>query len=309
MLNIIGAAETIRNEKIVIFPTETVYGIGGDARSSKACEKIYKIKNRPPINPLIIHVDSFVRACSLGYFNENATKLAEAFWPGPLTLIVPAKKDNKISPIATGNLDTIAIRFPAHNIIRDLIKYSNCPIAAPSANPSGCITSTRLSHIKAYFSNQIPILEGGVTYGIESTIVDARNNINILRQGFITQNSICNILGKNIVQNFVDNPIIAPGMLTKHYAPKSQLKLNTNVLYDGQIGLDFGKPTFIGQYSLNLSKKSDIIEAAANLYDMLYKLDSYATINRIETIVVKPIPNHGVGAAINDRLIRAAGPS
>lgn len=328
------AADYIKSGKLVAFPTETVYGLGASAFNQEACLKIFKTKNRPFFNPLIIHISSNKIAEDLAYFSPLARIIAANFWPGPLTMVLPLndKYKNIIAPAALANLSTIALRFPSSLIAQQLINRSQVPIAAPSANPSGYISSTFKKHVSLHFSSdekQIYILddepEKTSLYGIESTIIDLtkEDEIKILRQGFITEENIRNILPNNTVriflydqineigaENISNNKLIkAPGMLKKHYAPKTKIMLNilelSSYVQEKFVALNFSDSKLIGRYNLNLSKQGDLIEAAKNLYSMLIELDIYAQKNKIPLIAVAPIPNIDVGAAINDRLERA----
>ncbi|RYE06331.1 MAG: threonylcarbamoyl-AMP synthase [Rickettsiaceae bacterium] len=310
MNNVRFAAQIIINGGLVAFPTETVFGLGADATNDQACKKIFALKNRPFINPLIVHVDSKASAEEFAIINtEQAKKLIEAFWPGPLTIVVPLKKNSKIASSVLGKNNTVAIRMPAHDLALDLIKQAKCPIAAPSANPSGYISSTSSNHVLKHFSKKdVFILNSSdCKYGLESTIVDLTSlEITVLRHGFITTESIEAVLEQQIKIDAGDNEVIrSPGMLSKHYAPYSKIRLNADSLYNNEIGLDFGNNELLGPHSLNLSKKGDLIEAAANLYKMLRKLDEEAMLNN-HVIAIANVPFFGIGRAINDRLKRAA---
>ncbi len=303
------AAKFINEGNLVVFPTETVYGIGADATNSNACKKIYEIKGRPKNNPLIVHVSSIEKAQEIGIFNKAAAKLS-SLWPGPLTLVVPLYKTSNISKQVTANLDTIAIRIPAHKTILALLKLTKKPIAAPSANPSGYISTTCYKHVFTHFKDfhNIFILKGEKSlYGIESTIIDTTTpKLTILRHGFITSDIIEEITGQFSVTTQNNNIFKAPGMMLKHYSPITKIRMNSDNISNKEVGLNYGNSRLYGNYCLNLSPKGNLIEAAANLYYMLYKLDNYAQNNDIDTIAVAKIPYLGVGIAINDKLSRAS---
>jgi L-threonylcarbamoyladenylate synthase len=306
------AAQKITSGNLVAFPTETVYGLGANALSGDACLKIYELKSRPSYNPLIVHVATLEQAFEIGDFSNNAKRVANAFWPGPLSIVVKLK-DIGISKIVTAGLDSIAIRIPNHEIALDLINRAGVPIAAPSANPSNYISPTLACHVKKHFeSSGIMILDGGrSSIGLESTIIDARSDkIKILRHGYIGKAELEEI-GVNIDSDMQHTEIIAPGMMLKHYSPKTPIILNfTNQqqeFVEKRIALNFGQMVIPqALYSLNLSIAGNLAEAASNLYVMLRELDEYAQNNNISFIEIAPIPYYGLGIAINDKLKRAA---
>ena len=302
------AASIIKNSDLVAFPTETVYGLGADAYSQEACLKIFEAKGRPANNPLIVHVASVQEAKDIVHFNDDAENLA-SLWPGPLTLVLP-KKDNAIlAECVTAGLNTVAIRIPADPIALNLIRESGCPSAAPSANKSGTLSSTSYEHVRKNFGDEIFILgsNGNATYGLESTIIDLTSpKPTILRFGFITPSVLEKVLGREVFIASKLSEIKAPGMLLKHYAPKTKIRLNADVLRNSEVGLNFGKSQLNAGGSMNLSDSKDMIEAAANLFDYLHNLDEFCQKNNINTIAVASIPNTGIGLAINDRLSRAA---
>lgn len=302
------AASIIKNGGLVAFPTETVYGLGADACSQEACLKIFEAKGRQSNNPLIVHVASVQDAKDIVHFNDDAEKLA-SLWPGPLTLVLPKKDNSMLAECVTAGLNTVAIRIPADPIALSLIRDSGCPIAAPSANKSGSLSSTNYEHVRKNFGNEIFILtsNGNVTYGLESTIIDlTSSNATILRFGFITSDVLEKLLGKKVEIASKLSEIKAPGMLLKHYAPKTKLRLNADALQTSEVGLNFGNSQLNSVGSMNLSYNADIIEAAANLFDYLHILDEFCQKNNINSIAVADIPNIGIGLAINDRLSRAA---
>ncbi|BBJ32353.1 threonylcarbamoyl-AMP synthase [Rickettsia asiatica] len=306
------AVQFIKSGKVVIFPTETVYGIGADATNNEACLKIFQFKNRPAINPLIVHVSSIEQAKEIGKFNDLATKIAEKFWSGPLSIVVPLKENTNIASAVTAGLNTIAIRMPSYPLALELINQSGVPIAAPSANPSNYISPTNVQHVTKHFKDneEIFILAPEIyqsEYGLESMIIDTTTtNPTILREGFITAEILEEVLGVKILKASETNDIKAPGMLAKHYSPNTPVRLNATNLEDKEVGLNFGNSNLTGRFSLNLSAKGDLIEAAANLYAYLRILDDYAAAHDVRGIAVAPIPQVNIGAAINDRLKRAA---
>jgi L-threonylcarbamoyladenylate synthase len=290
--SIAEAAALIAAGEVVAVPTETVYGLAGDATNGAAVAAIYAAKGRPSFNPLIVHVPDLGAAEAIAVFNETAHKLAKAHWPGPLTLVLPLREGNGIASLVTAGLPTIAIRVPAHPAIQALLRASGRPLAAPSANASGSISPTRAGHVLSSLGGRIPmILDGGAcAVGLESTIVAIGENgaLRLLRPGPID-------LGLSLTQG---GAIEAPGQMASHYAPAKPLRLNAVVAEDGEWLIGFG--TIAGDATL--SACGDLNEAAANLFDLLHKADA-STATRI---AVAPIPNEGLGFAINDRLSRAA---
>ncbi len=293
------AADLIKAGDLVAFPTETVYGLGADATNEEAIKKIYQLKGRPSNNPLIVHVNDIYEAAEIVTLNRAAEILAEIFWPGPLTLVLPLKKKAKIAPSVTAGLKTIAIRVPSHKTARALIKAAGCPIAAPSANPSGYVSPTSADHVSSHFSDLYILAGSNSEYGLESTIVDLSGDCaKILRYGFITPEALSEALGEKVqYKSGVD--IKAPGMMEKHYSPRAKIRLNAKELNPGEKGIGFG---VIDLGGLNLSEGAKLEEAAANLYNMIQLLDSQEDTTNI---AIAPIPNIGIGLAINDRLKRA----
>ncbi len=304
-MNIIQtAAKKIQKGELVAFPTETVYGLGADATNNEACRKIYDAKGRPSNNPLIIHVSSKEAAYELGEITEEAQKIIDNFWPGPISIVVKRKTSSAICDIATAGLGTIALRMPNHDVALELIRESGVPIAAPSANKSNYLSPTEAKHVKECFGNSLYIIESTKsTLGLESTIIDlSSEKPMILRYGFITPETISTVLDMDVLLS--QNSIIkAPGMLTKHYSPHTSLRLNATTVLSGEIGLGFGKND-IGE--LNLSHKGDLAEAAANYYSMIRLLDEKAIRHNIQGIAVAKIPDEGIGLAINDKLRRGS---
>lgn len=298
------AISIIKSGGLVGIPTETVYGLAGDATNEKAIERIYEAKGRPSENPLIIHLPSIEAAKEIAIFDERSEKLASSLWPGPLTIVLKRKKDSPICMSACGGRDTIAIRIPSHEIAMDFLKKVGLPIAAPSANISNYISPTEASHVIGAFGDDIYIIDGGKSvYGLESTIIDlSSDSPTILRHGFILKESLSNILGQEVRDN-IYGEILAPGMMKKHYSPKTPIRINAESLAEGEIGLGFGS---VNLGELNLSDKGDMTQAAANLYSMLRILDEKALKFGAKSIAVAPIPEMGIGIAVNDKLQRAS---
>ena len=284
-------------------PTETVYGLAADAFTGKAVARIFEMKGRPKFNPLIIHMASLEMSEAYGEFDEISRTLAEAFWPGPLTLVVPRRENTSLHPLAFAGLDTIAIRCPT-GPAHEIIDYCGRPLAAPSANKSGKISPTNAHYVANQFEDtDLMIIDNGpCQVGLESTILKVENGkIIILRPGFITVEMITEATG--IKPEFsTSDKIEAPGMMKSHYAPNAEVKLNCEVCDEDAALLAFGNHG--AKTVFNLSKTGDLREAAANLYLGLKKLDETGA----KTICVSPIPNEGLGIAINDRLQRASAP-
>lgn len=295
------AAEILARSELVAIPTETVYGLAGNALSDAAVAKIYETKNRPTFNPLIVHVPSLTAAKTYVEFTEIAENLAAEFWPGPLTLILPRKKNSPLSLLVSAGLDTVAIRVPAHPMALRLLETLDFPLAAPSANKSGKISPTEAAHVWAEFGNALPVLDGGpCTVGLESTVLDLTEKTPvILRPGLITAEQLSQHIALGDAQ---PSAIKSPGMLEKHYAPNHPLRLNAMQVDSGEALLAFGKPLAGAAIMQNLSETGDFREAAANLFRMLRMLDASGA----KKIAAMPIPNEGLGVAINDRLKRAA---
>lgn len=288
---------------LVAFPTETVYGLGADARQGKAVARIFEAKGRPSFNPLIIHVANLGAARAYARFNDAALRLAVAFWPGPLTLVLPLREDAGLSPLVTAGNPTVAIRVPAHPLAQDLLTSFAGPIAAPSANPSGRISPTRAQHVMNGLSGRIDaVLDGGPTeVGLESTIIGLSDTPVLLRPGGLPAEEVARCLGHDL-EVAPENPetVSAPGQLASHYAPRAMLRLNAQSAHPGERLLGFGNTPGA---TLNLSPSGDLHEAAANLFRHLHRLD-----RETGPIAVAPIPRKGLGLAINDRLERAAAP-
>ena len=295
------AAALLRAEGLVAVPTETVYGLAARADSAAAVAAIYRAKGRPDFNPLIVHVSSLEAARDLAEFDDRALRLAAAFWPGALTLVLPLRKAARIAPAVTAGLPTIALRCPAHAVMQALLEVTGLALAAPSANRSGAVSPTRAEHVAASLGAAVPlVLDGGpCNAGIESTIVALRTDGSwqLLRPGPIAQEDISHVLGTDAVE-VTAGKVEAPGQLASHYAPGKPVRLNARDAAADEFLIGFGK--FGGD--ANLSPASDLAEAAARLYECLH-LAAAALQPRI---AVAPVPNQEIGAAINDRLRRAA---
>lgn len=290
---------------VCAFPTETVYGLGADATSSDAVLKIYETKRRPRFNPLIVHCADLDMARSLGDFSPTAELLTK-FWPGPLTLVLPRRTVASLSDLVTAGLSSIGVRIPAHPLTRKLIAAVGKPLAAPSANPSGHISPTTATQVQNLFGGKVPVLDGGpCTTGLESTILAVQGNeVRQLRAGGLARNDVEELLGKAVRIAEADDAITAPGMMKSHYAPRAMLRLNASAPHDDEAYLGFGDMPKTEVPSRNLSSTGDLNEAAQNLFACLHELDS----TNATTIAVAPVPEHGLGEAINDRLRRAAAP-
>ncbi len=296
------AASILKCGGLVGMPTETVYGLAANAADPEAVARLYTAKGRPLFNPLIAHVSGLEAAKLEGRFNTNARRLAEAFWPGPLTLVVPVAESATICDLARAGLDTVALRTPAHPVARDLVFAFGGPLVAPSANPSGRASPTTASHVAADMSDAIDLVldGGGCAVGIESTIIACLGEtVSLLRPGGISVEDLEAILGKPLSHTTAnpDTPA-SPGQLTRHYATRAELRLNAAAPQSDEAYLGFGP---VDKATLNLSATGDLKEAAANLFSMLRALDESHT-----RIAVAPIPMTGPGGAINDRLARAA---
>ncbi len=302
-----AAAALLRDGELVAFPTETVYGLGADATSERAVASVFEAKGRPQFNPLIVHVATPETAMTLGVFPEPAKLLAGRFWPGPLTLVVPRAEKCPISLLASAGLDTVAIRVPAHAVARNLLEQAGIPVVAPSANPSGQVSPTTAEHVVDGLGDKVAaIVDGGPSeIGLESTIVGFDGDTPLLlRSGGIPREAIEEALGCPLTHPDHDPAApTAPGQLTSHYAPNAAVRLNATEISDGEALLAFGPdaPASDG-LRLNLSPSGNLVEAAANLFAFLRELDASGT----ECIAVSPIPETGLGEAINDRLRRAA---
>ena len=307
------AAAALRAGRLVAFPTETVYGLGADATNGLAVARIYEAKGRPRFNPLIVHVGDTAAAERIAVLGGTARQLADAFWPGPLTLVLPRRADAAISELVTAGLDTVAVRVPSSRVALDLLAACALPVAAPSANRSGHVSPTTAGHVLADLGDApAVILDGGpAAHGLESTIVDASvDAVVLLRAGAVTREAIEQVLRRPvprldaIVSDDSGRPS-APGQLASHYAPRAPLRLDATEVLPGEALLAFGpRPPPHAGPALNLSPSGDLAEAAANLFAMLRRLDAQG----VPGIAVMPVPDTGLGEAINDRLRRGAAP-
>lgn len=300
------AAELLRGGGLVAFPTETVYGLGADARDDRAVARIYATKNRPAFNPLIVHLPAPEDAASYSYLDDSAERLAAAFWPGPLTLVLPLRRDAGLSDLVTAGNTSVALRVPAHPLAARLLAAAGIPVAAPSANPSGRISPTEAAHVTAWLGDRIDaVIDGGAcAVGLESTIVSLDGPPALLRPGGLPVEAIEDCLGARLSRP--DDPARpqAPGQLASHYAPRAHLRMNATQPDADETFIGFGHETLPG--ALNLSVNGDLVEAAANLFRHLRRADELAGPNG--KIAVGPVPLHGLGLAINDRLRRASAP-
>ncbi len=304
LANIKKAKKLLDNRDCVAIPTETVYGLAGNAYSDQACKKIFKLKKRPKDNPLIVHyynIKDLRKDCELNY---NFYKLYKKFCPGPVTFVMNLKRKSKISKIATNNNASLAIRFPRHPITRHLLKKLNYPLAAPSANLSTKVSAVSPSQVKEDFGKKIKyILNGGKSsIGVESTIIDLRKKPKILRLGGLEIIKIKKILKKEIKENLYPKRIIAPGQSKLHYSPGLPIRLNAKKISDNEAGLIFKKDKKKKKNFFYLSKKGNLNEAAKNLYSILRKIKK----SKYKSIAVTKVPNFGLGKTINDRLIKAS---
>jgi len=299
------AARILQAGGLVAFPTETVYGLGGDARSDTAVARIFEAKGRPRFNPLIAHVRDLEAARRIAVFDDRAERLAAAFWPGPLTLVLPLRPEAGLSPLVTAGLDSVAVRVPAHPVAQGLLAAFGGPVAAPSANPSGRVSPTRAAHVLAGLSGRVDaVVDGGACdVGVESTILGLVGEARLLRPGGIPAEVLEECLGHPLAFGGDAERPNAPGQLLSHYAPEAPLRLDAEACEPGDFWLGFG-PSAAGS-DLNLSPTGDLVEAAANLFHHLREADARASGRRI---AVSPIPDRGLGRAINDRLRRAAAP-
>jgi L-threonylcarbamoyladenylate synthase len=315
---------------LVAFPTETVYGLGADATNDKAVAKLYAVKERPAFNPLIAHVASLAAAKRLAVFDDDALRLAHAFWPGPLTLVLPKAAHCPVGLLATAGLDTIAVRVPSHPVAHDILVAFGKPVVAPSANRSGKVSPTTAQHVLHDLRDRIELLinDGPAPLGIESTIVACLGGPVLLRPGAVDRDALEKVLGAAIAppahghtgnghapargaaspESAHAPAPLAPGMLASHYAPRTPLRMDAAEVAPGEALLAFGADLPPGANHaaamLNLSARGDLVEAAANLFAHLRSLDTQGA----TAIAVAPIPDRGIGEAINDRLHHAAAP-
>ncbi|MFO1106747.1 MAG: L-threonylcarbamoyladenylate synthase [Amaricoccus sp.] len=304
-----SAVALLQAGDLVAFPTETVYGLGADAGNDRAIARVFAAKGRPAFNPLIIHLLDLAGAERMAELPAPALLLARAFWPGPLTLVLNRRADAPLSELATAGLPTVALRVPDHPIAQRLLAAFGRPLAAPSANPSGAVSPTRPDHVREGLDGRIAaIFEGGACpVGLESTILGFDGDIPVLlRPGALPVESIEAKLGLRVDVRALRH-VAAPGQLESHYAPDAMLRLEAAGPGAGEVWLGFG-PIEVLRPGLNLSPAGDLTEAAANLFAHLRAADALARETGATRIAVAPIPMHGLGLAINDRLRRAAAP-
>ncbi len=308
-----AAARCLSGGGLVGFPTETVYGLGADATDARAVARLYEAKGRPSFNPLIAHVANLAAAKAIARFDARSLRLAEAFWPGPLTLVLPKASGCPVSDLAMAGLDTIAVRVPAHPVTQAILRAFGKPVVAPSANLSGHVSPTTAAHVLADLDGRIDlIVDGGpVSVGVESTIVGCFDRPLLLRPGGVPRAEIEHVLGEALMRLPEDDADksspLAPGMLASHYAPRTPVRLNARTIESGEVLLAFGPNAPATENAagvMNLSQQGDLVEAAANLFSFLRALDTKGA----RGIAVMPIPETGLGEAINDRLRRAAVP-
>jgi L-threonylcarbamoyladenylate synthase len=296
---VVEAVRAILGGEPVALPSETVYGLAADATNARAVAAIYAAKGRPSFNPLIVHVADRAMAEAVADFPADAGRLADAFWPGPLTLVLPRRAGGPVCDLATAGLPTVAVRMPAHSAMRAVISACGRPLAAPSANRSGAISPTSAAHVLASLGGRIGLVvdAGPTSQGIESTIVAVgTESVRILRHGPITAEQLA-VTGVKIVSGG-DKGIEAPGQLASHYCPDKPLRLEAEVATEGEFLIGFGPMAC----DYNLSEAGDLVEAAANLFAALHLADA----SEARAIAVAPVPRDGIGEAINDRLARAA---
>jgi L-threonylcarbamoyladenylate synthase len=304
-----AAVGLLRASELVAFPTETVYGLGADARDDHAVAGIFAAKGRPAFNPLIVHVPDAAGAEALAIFSPEARSLAYRFWPGPLTLVLPRRRGGGLSELATAGLPTVALRVPAHPLAQRLLRDFGGPLAAPSANPSGRVSPTTRAHVLEGLGGRIAaVLDGGACpLGLESTILGFEDGTPVvLRPGGLPVEALAEALGRPV--ELPSTPeITAPGQLASHYAPRTPLRLDADGPGPDEVWLGFG-PIETLRPGLNLSPAADLAEAAANLFAHLRIADTLAAREGAARIAVAPIPHEGLGRALNDRLARAAAP-
>jgi L-threonylcarbamoyladenylate synthase len=316
------AANIIKDGGLVGMPTETVYGLAANARDGKAVARIFEAKGRPQFNPLIVHVNDIDAACEIAYMSERDRCVAQTYWPGPLTLILRRRDDSGLSDLVSAGLATVAVRVPSHKTARALIAACGVPIAAPSANRSGSLSTTTPAHVAQSLGGGVDlILADGVSeVGLESTVLDCTGDVPyVLRPGAITAEELSEVLGCKAVYdlgNKESGEVKSPGQLLRHYAPSTPVRLRAVDVEEGEALLTFGAAGFMGMRGsgeqavvalpdgavAHLSKDGDLYEAAANLFSMLHQLDGLGC----KSIAVMDVPEHGVGVAINDRLRRAS---
>ncbi|MDK4731456.1 L-threonylcarbamoyladenylate synthase [Rhizobium sp. CNPSo 3490] len=300
-----AAAHLMRNGEVVAFPTETVYGLGADASNPAGIERIYEAKGRPRHNPLIIHVSDLEMARRMAHFSRKAEVVAASFWPGPLTLLLPKRADAGLASAVTAGMTNVAIRFPSSSVAQRLIRAVGFPVAAPSANRSGKITSTRFAEVARQLNGRISgiVEEDTCDHGLESTILSLVGSPIILRHGSVPQEALETLLGR-MDEDSKPDKVSVPGQLKSHYAPEAAVQMNVNTPTGGMVWVGFG-PDSQG-CRLTLSSSGDLEEAARNLYIVMVEADALSKPG--DVIAFAPVPLVGIGRAINDRLRRAAAP-
>jgi len=300
------AAQLLHAGALVSFATETVYGLGADATNDVAVASIFEAKGRPSFNPLIVHVPDLEAAQKLVDFNPLALKIASKFWPGPLTMVLPRRNKCPISRLASAGLETLAIRIPGNQSARELLQACQCPVAAPSANPSGQISPTTAAHVERGLGDKVSLIldDGPCNIGVESTVIAVTaTDITLLRPGGITADDLHQFTQVPVSSAKEDGKITSPGMLLSHYAPSCPVRLNAVDASPNEAFIGFGPGTELFE-TASLSRSGDLKEATANLFALLHELDQKS----YESIAIAPIPMKGLGIAINDRLKRAAAP-
>ncbi|HEX3885722.1 MAG TPA: L-threonylcarbamoyladenylate synthase [Stellaceae bacterium] len=300
------AAALLRIGQLVAFPTETVYGLGGDATDDRAVARIFAAKGRPRFNPLIVHVPDLTAAEAIGAFDARSRAVAARFWPGPLTFVLPRRPESGVSLLACAGLDTVAVRVPGHPVAQALLRKVGVPLAAPSANRSGRVSPTEAAHVAELGDSVALVLDGGrCAVGVESTILDLSGDAPaLLRAGGVTLEALTATLGEIAVPAADPSTPRSPGQLQSHYAPNLPVRLDAVSAQPGEALLAFGEPPGGFAAVRSLSPSGDLTEAAANLFALLRALDQ----PEFSAIAVMPIPETGLGRAINDRLRRAAAP-
>ena len=299
------AAQILRDGGLLAFPTETVYGLGADATNGQAVARIFAAKGRPVFNPLIVHVVDLAAAERLAVFDDLARDLAARFWPGPLSLVLPLREGHGLSPLVTAGLESVAIRVPAAPLAHRLLVAVGRPVAAPSANPSGRVSPTRAEHVRDGLGDLIDgVLDGGAcAVGLESTILRTAP-LALLREGGRSAEAIEAAVGQPLPRDTTPGKVQAPGQLSSHYAPSRPVHLDVTEPTPDAVLIGFGAVAG----DLTLSAEGDVVEAAANLFDMLHRADRLARAQEALWIDIAPVPEAGLGRAINDRLRRAASP-
>ena len=303
------AAELLRAGRLVAFPTETVYGLGADATNEGAVAALFDAKGRPAHNPLIVHVAGIEDAARLVRFDALSRRAAGSFWPGPLTLVLPMHPDSGVSRLVTSGRQTLAVRVPSHPVARELIAIAGIPVAAPSANISGRVSPTTAAHVVADLDGRVDAVidAGPCAHGLESTVIrPTMRGPELLRPGALTTELLEERLGVEFAINSEPAEVVSPGQLPSHYSPKSRIRMNAESPSEGEVHLGFG-PDGCAE-AFNLSPGGDLAEAAARFYDLLRKADEHALRDGASAIAISPIPETGLGNALNDRLRRASLP-